>query len=263
VTLEILQKFVRDIKKYREYITTAVSTEFSLEFSKSHIGYLWWILDPLLYMLIYIFVVSIVLKRGGPAYPVFLFTGLLFWRWTSDTMNRSTFSITSKKSILSQVYIPKPILPLIKILVNTTYFLFSILVLLLVLWFYKIPLTPHILEFIPIFVVQWLFIFGLSLWLTHLGVYYYDIDRVLSLVLRLWYYISPGLYDLSAVPDRLQFILWLNPLTTTFVSSRNVFMYGEHPVYAGLLAWGGISLGIVYFGLKQLYKFDRIYTKVI
>jgi ABC-type polysaccharide/polyol phosphate export permease len=213
-------------------------------------------------MLIYVFIINIVLGRGGPQYPVFVFTALLFWRWTSSAINHSTNSILSKRNLLGNVYIPKFIFPLIKTMVDSVYFLFSIIVLFVVLFLYKIPFTLHLFEFLPLFVVQFLFIFGIGLWLSHLGVYYYDVDRVLTFVLQAWYYMSPGLYALESVPDNLRIFFWANPLTITFGSSRNIFMIGQSPMYLGLLIWGLISIGIIYFGLKKLYTFDRIYTKV-
>jgi ABC-type polysaccharide/polyol phosphate export permease len=260
--VEILTRFIRDIKKYREYIINSIMTELSVTYAKSYLAYLWWVLDPLLYMFIYVFVVNIVLGRGGPQYPVFVFTALLFWRWTSSAINHSTNSILSKRNLLGNVYIPKFIFPLIKTAVDSVYFLFSILVLFLVLFVYKIPLTLHLFEFVPLFVVHFLFVFGLGLWMSHLGVYYYDVDRVLTFVLQAWYYLSPGLYGLDVIPAQYRFLFWFNPLTTTFSSSRNIFMLGQPPLYLGMFIWGVISILIIYFGLKKLYAFDRIYTKV-
>jgi len=146
--------------------------------------------------------------------------------------------------------------------VNIFYFLVSITLLVPFLIIYKIPLTYHVIEIIPVILVQYLFNFGVSLWLSHLGVLYFDVDRILAVFIRTWYYLSPGLYALDRVPEALRPLMWLNPLTTTMVSSRNVFLYGQHPVYIGLLAWGIISLVIIYFGLRNIYKFDRMYAKV-
>lgn len=260
--MTVLKRFLNDLKKYREFIVNSISTELTTEYANSYIGYLWWILDPLLYMMIYVFVVSIVLGRGGPDYPVFLFSGLLFWRWTSSAILRCSNSIVSKRNILNQIFLPKFVLPLIRTCIEAAYFIFSIIVLLALLLLYRIPFTYHILEFIPIFITQFLFIFGAGLWLSHLGVYYYDVDRVLSFLLRIWYYVSPGLFALESIPEPYQRLFWLNPLTVIMTSSRNVFMYGKHPLYLGLAILSLVSLILIYSGLRLLYKFDRTYTKV-
>lgn len=261
--MNLFIKFFRDIKKYREYIQNSFFTELALDNSRSYLGFLWWLLDPLFYMLVYILVVSVILGRGGPDYPVFVFSGLLIWRWTSSTINQSIKSISAKKNLINSVYLPKTLFPFIKNNINFFYFSISITILVPFLIVYKIPLTYHIIEIIPVIIVQYLLNFGISLWLSHLGVLYFDVDKFLAVFIRTWYYLSPGLYALEIVPDALRPLMWLNPLTTTMVSSRNVFLYGQHPVYPGLLAWGAVSLLIIYFGLRNIYIFDRTYAKVL
>ncbi len=261
--MDIFKRFFQDIKIFREYITNSIATEMAVKYGRSYLGYAWWVLDPLLYMLIYVFVVSIVLGRGGPDFPVFVFSGLLSFRWASQSISQCTMSITSKRNVIGNVYIPKFVFPFIKTINNSFFFLISIVLLFIFLLIYKIPLTFHIFEFIPIFIVQYLFNLAVGLWMSHLGVYFYDVDKVLNVFLRMWYYVSPGLYTLDTVPEALRPVLWLNPLTTMMVSSRNVFLYGESPVYLGLITWGLISIVIIYFGLKIQYKFDRTYAKVL
>lgn len=258
-----LSKFSIDLKRYKEYIQNSFFTELALDNSRSYLGFLWWLLDPLLYMLVYIILVSIILGRGGPDFPVFVFSGLLIWRWTSSTINQSINSISNKKNLINNVYLPKTLFPFIKNNVNAFYFLISLILLIPFLFIYRIQLTYHVIEIIPVIIVQYLFNFGVSLWLSHLGVLYFDVDKILRVVIRTWYYLSPGLYALEQIPEQFRPFIWLNPLTTTMVSSRNVFLYGEHPAYLGLLVWGIISLVIIYFGLRNIYIFDRTYAKVL
>ena len=255
--------FFNDLKKFKEYIINSFFTGLALDNSRSYLGFVWWVLDPLMYMLIYIIVVSVILGRGEPNFPVFVFSGLLIWRWTSNTINQSTKSIIAKKNIINNVYIPKFIFPFVKNNINTFYFLISIFLLIILLIIYKIPFTWHFIEFIPVMIVQYLFNFGVSLWLSHLGVIYFDVDKIINVFIRAWYYLSPGLYSLDRVPELVRPFMWLNPLTTTIVSSRNVFLYGKSPEYLGLLIWGVISLIIIILGLRKVYYFDRAYAKVI
>jgi ABC-type polysaccharide/polyol phosphate export permease len=260
--LEIIQKTIADLKKYQEYLFTSITTGMRTDFANTYIGYIWWILDPLLFMLVYVFVFQVIMGSKIPNYPVFLMCSLLFWRWISGSIAQSTSSIVNKKAILSQTYIPKFLLPLIKIGINSMYFLFSILVLLVFIVIYRIPVTWHFIEIIPLTVVSFLFCYAVGLWLAHLGVFYYDVERILQFVLRLWYYVSPGVYALANVPKSLTEVIWLNPLTPIFEGSRNVFLYGLSPDYKMLGIWTLISLVMIYFGLKKLRQFDKTYTKI-
>ena len=260
--MEILHKTIADLKKYREYIITSITTSMRTDFANSYIGYLWWVLDPLLFMLVYVLIFQIILQTKIPNYPVFLMCSLLFWRWIASSIMQSTSSIISKRSILSQTYIPKFILPLTKIGINSMYFIFSIVVLLAFILIYGIPFTWHFIELVPLFVVSFLLIYGVGLWLSHLGVYFVDAERILQFILRIWYYVSPGVYAVANVPGTLRDFIWLNPLTPIFESSRNIFLYNQSPSYLMLGIWTVISLMLIYSGLKKLNKFDKTYTKI-
>lgn len=260
--LEILRKTTADLKKYREYILTSITTNMRTDFANSYIGYIWWILDPLLFMLVYVLIFQVILQTTIPNYPVFLMCSLIFWRWISTSIMQSTTSIISKRSILSQTYIPKFILPLIKIGTNSIYFIFSVFVLLVFLLIYHIPFTWHFIEIVPLFVVTFLLIYSVGLWLAHLGVYFVDVERILLFILRIWYYVSPGVYAVANVPAPLKKYIWLNPLTPIFESSRNIFLYNKSPTYEMLGIWTIIYLFLIYFGLKKLNKFDKTYTKI-
>lgn len=261
--MQIIRQTIKELKKYKEYILYTTRSELKVQLSSTYLGYLWWILDPLMYMLVYMLVVMIIFKRGGENYPIFVFTALLPWKWTSSAIMDSTNSIKAKKSILQQVYIPKHILPLIKNLVNAVKFLFGIIVLLVLMIFFRIPFTFHILEFIIVFLVNFLLVFGLGLILCHLGVYFKDIRNILTFTIRLWFYLSPALYGLEDIPQKVRFLWWLNPMTTLYASYRNVFLYGKAPLYSQLLLWGIFSIIVIMIGLKYLNKFDKNYTKVV
>ena len=232
------------------------------DFANSYIGYIWWVLDPVLFMLVYVFIFQIILQTKIPNYPVFLMCSLLFWRWISSSVSQCTSSIISKRSILSQTYIPKFILPLTRLGINSVYFLFSITVLLAFILFYRIPFTWHFIELVPLFFITFLFVYGIGLWLSHLGVFFVDVERLLQFILRIWYYISPGVYAVANVPNSLKDYIWLNPLTPVFESSRNIFLYNKSPNYLILGVWVVISLILIYTGLKKLNKFDKTYTKI-
>lgn len=261
--MTLFRKTLRDLAKYKEYILYTTKSELKVQLSSTFLGYLWWILDPLMYMLVYMLVVMVIFHRGGKDFPIFVFCALVPWKWTVSSIMDSTGSIKGKAGILQQVYIPKFILPLIKTLINTAKYLFGIMVLIVMMIFFRVPFTLHLFEFIVVFLVNFLFILGVSLILSHLGVYFKDINNILSFTIRLWFYLSPALYDLKSVPAKIRFLWWFNPMTTFYKSYRNVFLYGMSPLYLQLIFWFILSFILIFIGLRYLYKFDKNYTKVI
>ncbi|PAB58274.1 ABC transporter permease [Anaeromicrobium sediminis] len=261
--MNILKQAYDDLKKYREFMMYSIKSELKVNLTETYLGYIWWLLDPLMYMLVYILVVSVIFGRGDKNFPVFVFCALLSWKWTSTTITTSTSSIKSRSGLLHQIYIPKFLLPLIKNITNSVYYIFGLSMLLVLIGIYKIPFTLHIFEFVPIFFVQFMFLYGLGTILAHLGVYFRDINNILTFSLRLWFYLSPSLYTLDRIPEKIRFLWWFNPMTTFYTSYRNIFMHGISPLYKELGIWLCVSIILMATGLKFLYKFDKNYTKVI
>jgi ABC-type polysaccharide/polyol phosphate export permease len=251
-----------DLKKYKEYILYTIKTDLKTQLSSTYLGYLWWLLDPLLYMLVYVFVAQFIFRSNVDNFPIFVFCGVLPWKWITSSLTEGTSSIKSRLGVLQQVYMPKFILPLIKCISNAIKFLFGTIVLIILMAFFKIKPSIHNAEFIFILLVNFVFVLGCSLLLAHLGVFFRDINNVLTFVFRLWFYLSPGFYTIDRMKEYEKY-MWLNPLTALFQSYRNVFMYNQSPHYKALFIWLVISLWMCYLGVKRLYKFDKNYTKVV
>ncbi|WIF96085.1 ABC transporter permease [Caminicella sporogenes] len=261
--MKLIKRVIHDLKKYKEFIIYSIITELKVNLTETYLGYIWWLLDPLMYMLVYILVVSFIFQRGDKYFPIFVFSALLSWKWSSTAITTSTNSIKSRASILHQIYIPKFILPLIKNCVHAIYYIFGLVMLFLLLILFKVEITWHIIEFIFVFIANFIFLFALGSILAHLGVYFRDINNILAFTLRLIFYLSPGFYGLDMIPKKFRWIWWVNPFTTFYRSYRNVFLYGKSPLYLALFIWTLISLSILYLGLKNMYRYDKNYTKVI
>jgi len=256
-------QLISDIKKYREYIIHNVFVSLKLNVSNTILGYFWWLLDPLLNMMVYSVLVIFIFDRDIENYAVFLFCALLSWKWFNSTVTYSSSCIRSNMGILSQIYMPKFILPLQEVIVNFIKYLFGFAILICMMAVSGIAPSFHFIEIIFVLIVNFLFIFGCSLLIAHYGVYINDLKNFLGHFLRIWWYLSPGIYSLSIVPEQYRWIFWANPNTTLFESYRNVIMYGSSPNYLMLSVWGAVSILLIIIGLRKLYIFDRKYSKII
>jgi ABC-type polysaccharide/polyol phosphate export permease len=259
----LLGKVVKDFKKYHEYIFFNTKYELKAQVSNTILGYLWWLLDPLIHMLVYTILVTVIFETNIQGFALAVFCALLPWKWFTATVSTSSNTIRSKASILQSTYIPKFVLPLTQNYVNFTKFLFGIPLLFPMVYIFDFHLSFHFFEILIIISVNFLFTYGVSLVIAHYGVFYRDLKNFLGHFLRLWFYLSPGLYTLERIPEQFQWIWWLNPNTTFFESYREVIMYSSSPLYQPLLIWAVISLIIIYFGLYKLNQFDKNYTKII
>ncbi len=258
----MFKEFIKNLIKYKEYILYSTKVELKTKLSTSYLGYLWWILDPLLFMLIYMLVVLVIFKRTQENFHVFVFLGLLPWKWMSGVIQYSSISIKGKIKVLEQVYAPKYIFPLTRVLVDSVEFLISILIVIVMLLIFKIKITPHIFEFFVVFVINLLVLYSLTLPIAHIGVFFADIRNILQFVLRLGFYMSPILYDLNSIPEKFRFIWWFNPATPFILSYRNIFLYGKSPLYVMMGIWLIIGVIFMWAGLLLMMRFDKNYTKV-
>lgn len=258
----LISKTISDLKQYKEFIFYNSKYELKVQVANTLLGYVWWLLDPLFHMLVYTIMVTFIFNGRMEGFAVFVFCALLPWKWYTSTIMNSANCVKAKLGILNQTYIPKFVLPLTQIIVNFTKFIFGLIILFPMIFIFDLKLSFHFFEIVIVIFVNALFLYGCSLLIAHYGVFFKDIKNVLTHVVRLWFYLSPGLYSLDQVPESVRFLWWLNPNTTLFESYRNVIMFESPPLYLPLSILGIVSLGLIYLGLSKLNKYDKAYLKM-
>ena len=113
----MIRRVVRDLKKYNAYCLYAVRATLKSEVAGSYLNWLWWFLDPLLFMLVYTFIVQVVFDKRMPNFHIYVFIGLNVWKMFNGSVMASANLIRSSKGLLSKVYVPKFILLNTKIFV--------------------------------------------------------------------------------------------------------------------------------------------------
>jgi ABC-type polysaccharide/polyol phosphate export permease len=258
-----IRLFFSDLKKYRHYIVYSVKSSLKAELSNTVLGYFWWLLDPLLHMAVYTFLVQVVFQRGGSDFPVYVFCALLPWKVATTTLSLSTNCIRSNAGIIKQIYLPKFSLPLIVLLTNSIKLFFGLILLGGMLVLFRIPISWHLVEFLPAYAVFFLFYYSLSLFFTHIGVLFDDMKHLINYLIMFWFFASPGIWSVDQLPSSLSSLIWINPNTAFFMSFRNTIMYGTSPHYKYLFIWFLVSMLLMTVGIPLLYRFDKNYSKVI
>jgi len=107
-----MKKYLWDLYIRKDLILYLVASGLKAEHRNSFLGYIWWLLDPLLGAFIFYFIVVVVFRRGGEGYGIFLVIGMVVWRWLNSSVAAASRSIVAQSSIITQVYLPKAIFPL-------------------------------------------------------------------------------------------------------------------------------------------------------
>jgi lipopolysaccharide transport system permease protein len=227
------------------------------------LGNLWWILEPLFWMLIYWLFVGVILNRGEANYPFFILCGLIPFRAFSMSQNQSVRSIVSKHALLLQIPIPKVFIPISFVLSNHIKLAFGLFILTgFSIFLYGFPSVRFFLLPVPIF-FQVSIGCGFSLILSILGVIFKDLSTIMQFVTRALIFFSPILYSIERVPEKLQTLFMLNPVAIFVTLYRNIFMH-EDTIHWNLMLIGLIeSIIFLGIGLFVFYKMrHRIMKKL-
>ena len=252
------------MKRYYRYSIVAAKAQLKTEVADSYLNWIWWILDPLCFMLIYTFIFGYVFKSSEQYFPVYIFIGLSLWTFFNKTLQGSVKIVKSNKAIVSKVYFPKYILVLTRLWVNAFKMIVSFGIVIAMMFFFRIPVTFNVLYAPLIIIVLGLQTFGLSCFIMHYGVYVNDLSNVLSIGLRMLFYLTGIFYNLEKrVPEYGVILNRYNPVAFLITSMRECLIYGEAPNAKILLIWTAISVLFCILGIRKVYKEENSYVKAI
>ena len=250
---------VRTLVRYRALVESLVSRELKARYRGSVLGFLWSFVNPLLLLLTYTLVFTVILPNRQPdiqPFFLFLFCGILPWTWFSASLAESAGVLIASSNLIKKVLFPAEVLPTVCVLANLAHFLLGLPILLAFLalsgrlaWT-AVPLPLPIL-------VQLVLTLGLSLLLSALTVHFRDIQNILHHVLHLWFFATPVIYSYAQVAEgtRLRQALRLNPMTHVIVTYQQMLFHGHVDHWRGLAL--SLLVGVVAFAAGA-FLFDRL-----
>ncbi|MGD9105124.1 MAG: ABC transporter permease [Desulfobacterales bacterium] len=212
------------IIKRRNLLYQMVASDLKAGAKDMMLGYLWWVLDPILLMLIFWILIGMIFQRGGPDFPLFVLCGLFPHRAFTVSFSKSVNSLVSAFGVISQIHFPRIYLALKGVISNHFKLLFGFIVLILVSIIYEKPLGPHLFLLIVPYSIQVVLISGVAMMMSVLGVYFRDLQNLSQFVARILMYMSPILYSVERIPERFRDIYMLNPLASLYVTYRSIIM---------------------------------------
>ena len=252
---------LRQLVRYRGLIQTLVVRELKARYRGSVLGFFWSFFNPLLLLLVYTLVFSVILPgfRGVDLepYALFLFCGLLPWTWFSSAVLESSQSLIANGNLIKKVLFPAEILPIVSVLANMFHFFFALPILALFILYYARPLSIlEIIWFPAVVAVQLILTLALALGLSALTVHFRDLRDILGNLLTLWFFATPIIYPMSELPEAGKFFMDFNPFAHLAVSYQEILFYGgPFGHWQWLLALAAMS--VVLF-LASYALFDRL-----
>ena len=266
----LLREAVTEVAQRRRLIRYLVQADIRKKGADTLLGNLWWVLDPLLQMAVYVVLVSVVFDRGGPDYPLFIFAAIMPWKWFQSTVQDAITAVTGADRLIRQIQFPKLVLPVASACAGVVNFAFGLIPLAaLILLLYRDRLSAAVLLIPIIAVVQFAFNLAVAVGLAAINVFYRDVGNLSRHALRLWFYLSPGLYaveDLrtatASVPIIGQ-ILLANPFAILFTAYRDVIYGGQAPDWTGLGALLIASVVLLGLATVMFKRVEPAFAKVL
>lgn len=260
----------RELAAYRDFLVLLVWRELHLRYRHTAIGIGWSFLNPLLTMAVFVLIVpnlvshnTLMASTGGVPYAVFVYCGMAPWACFSQAIIRCSTSLVDQNALIKNMYFPRSMLPLAKVIAALAELLIGLVVLFLLMAVLQVWPSRNLL-LLPLFFVPLLVAtLGCGLILSILQVRYRDVFFLVQFALQLGLLVTPVWFPLSALPERTRWLLALNPMTAVVQGFRWAVLGLEPPSLAILavclvMSAAVLGIGLAFFRARQSTVADHV-----
>ena len=210
-----------ELWRNRELLYFLTWRDIKVRYKQTLLGAAWALLQPAFMMLIFTLVFS---RLAGAAehvpYPLFALAGLVPWTFFANAVSNSGNSLVNNVQLVTKVYFPRLLMPAASVLAGLVDLAFSALLLGAMMLYYGIRLTPHIFMLPVLFALTTFCALSTGMWMSALNVKYRDVRFALPFLVQLWLFASSVVVPSTVVPERLRWLLYLNPMSAIIEGCR-------------------------------------------
>lgn len=248
---------MRTIWNYRGFVLGSVKREFQIKYRNSLLGAAWTILNPLSMILVYTVIFSQVMRAKLPgvnssfAYSIYLCSGVLTWGLFAEITGRAQTVFLENANLIKKINFPRICLPVVLVLNALINFsiIFGLFSLFLILSG-NFPGWPYV-SIIPVLLVQIAFSIGLGMTMGVLNVFFRDIGHFFVIFLQFWFWFTPVIYPVTILPERVKWLLVLNPLAAPIMTYQRVLVHGQWPEWGSLAPISLMALLLCMIGIRM------------
>lgn len=267
---KLLDIKLRELIRYRDLILMFFIRDLTTIYKQTILGPLWYIISPLLSTLVYAFAFGNIAGIGTGGVPVLLFYygGTMLWTYFSTCLNSASGIFLSNVDVFGKVYFPRLSVPIATTFSAVFRMIIQFVMLMAFLVYYILngnPVRPTVYAFLFPLMILWVGALGAGcgMIMTALTTKYRDLSHVLDLALRLAMYVTPVVYPLSQVPEKLRFLFYFNPVSAPMELFR-VWFYGAGEVPPAMTAVSlAVTVLVTLFGLMLYTRTERTFMDVI
>lgn len=246
----------RNMRSHWSIIRNLVAKNLKLKYKQSVLGFLWSMITPLVFLIIFNFVFSQAFLTIEN-YSLYVLTGLIFWQFFSNATNTTIQSFITSSSIIKTINIPIHLFPLSSIGTEIVALLISLLPFWGLMYFFGLQFSWHFILLIPSIYLFALMCYGLSVFLGVLNVYLRDVSILWNTVNPALFYLTPIAYDDSIIPEKYLIVLKMNPLYHFFKVFRDILYENSVPSLKSWIIISVIAFGAWGLGKLTLWKLEK------
>ncbi len=253
-------KVLKEIYEYRQMIFSLVRKDLRGRYKGSILGFLWTFIVPLMQLVVYTLVFSVILKSNIEKYYLFLFVALIPWNFFSSALTGGSTSVLHQQNLVTKIYFPREVLPIANVTSSFVNMLYCFVVVLAVVLFSGFNLNLLAWLALPlIMIIEYFMALGVAMLTSAVTVYFRDLEHILGIISMAWIHLTPVMYPIDIVPDEILPIFMLNPMTPIISAYRDILYWGKFPDVTTLgscVAFAAVFmvLGMVVFGrLKKRF----------
>ncbi len=255
---------LKELWAYRELLWVLTLRDVKVRYKQTVLGVAWAVIQPVMTMVVFtIFFGHLAqMPSDGFPYPVFVYAALLPWTFFANAVTNSGNSLLNSANLVSKVYFPRLVIPLASVGAGLIDFAVSAVILLLLMLVYGVGWSLNLL-FAPLLVLAVIFTaLGVGTLLSALIVAYRDFRYVIPFLVQLWLFATPVIYPVSLVPERWQWLLYLNPMAGLIEGFRSVFLGKAFDVTALAISMA-VAMVVFLAGVFYFEKVERRFADII
>ncbi len=254
---KLLCRLFQDVWSSRYVLTNFVNQELTVKYKRSALGFFWSLINPMATMIISSVVFGSIMRFDLKDFVVFLYAGMLPWNFFGISIDFCGASILNNEGFIKKIYLPKIIFPLSTVCSQFINMLLSMAALFFFMMILGAKVTPALM-FLPVsFSLMFLWTLGFSFLMATANVYFRDMRYIMGVAMNAWYYLTPILYPITSIPDRLRPVFYLNPGYYLVDMFRSPIYYSTLPSLFNCMVAVFCTLAIFFGGLALFYRKEK------
>ena len=253
-----------ELKEYKDLFFFLVWRDIKVLYAQTILGFSWALLQPLAEIVIFTFVFGKVAKIVTEGIPYVLFTtvAIIPWNYMSQAMTKSSESLIAGQNMLGKIYFPRLIYPLTPILAKLLDFGISIIIIIVVMVYYRIWPTWNLLLFPLFMMIMVLVSSGVGFWLSAMAIRFRDVKHAMPFAIKMLMYSAPIVYSASSIPEKYRIFYSVNPIVSVIEGFRSCLL--GLPFHWDYIVPGALAAIFLFFtGLLYFKRMESIFVDVI